>query len=182
MDVCIVCAMAEEARTLMDVIARKCNATFLRAFSARTKREYYHTVIENIDGEPLSIHVSWQPGYGPIEAGLHLKPILEEFRPCFAAMTGICAGDKQRVTLGDIVVAERAFFYDTGKFVLGEDGQKKHLHDAGMWQPHPDVIHFVRGFDAWQQAVADLQRPYSKHQQRDWLLDRLMDKATPRID
>jgi nucleoside phosphorylase len=181
-DVCIVSALAEEARALMDEIASQCNVTCQKALSPQTKREYYYTTIWNVNREPLSIHISWQPSYGPVEASLHLKPILEEFRPCFAAMTGICAGDKRKVKLGDIVVAERAFFYDTGKFVSGEGGHGEYLHDTNTHHPHIDTLHFVRGFDGWKPAVASLRRPYSKHQQRDWLLNKLLDTATPRID
>jgi nucleoside phosphorylase len=33
-------------------------------------------------------------------------------------------------------------------------------------------------FDAWKQVVADLPRPISKHQQRDWLLDTLLHDTT----
>ena len=181
-DVCIVCAMPEEAETSIKEISRQCSVSFQKAFSLRTNREYRHTTIQNKKGERLTIHVSWPPSYGPIEAGLHIRPVLEEFRPRFAAMTGICAGDKRKVKLGDIIVAERAFAYDIGKFVMGEDGRREHERDTDTRHPHPDVLQFVRMFDEWRPAVAGLKRPYSKHQQSDWLLSKLLEPATPRLD
>ncbi len=37
-------------------------------------------------------------------------------------------------------------------------------------------------FDAWESAVETIPRPYSKHQQRDWLLSKLLDEATSHIE
>jgi nucleoside phosphorylase len=163
-DVCIVSGMGEEAKIFMKEVSRQCGATFQQAFSPQTRRAYYQTTIPNNRGEPLTLLVSWQPTYGPVEAGLHIKPLLEEFRPRFAAMTGICAGDKRKVELGDIIVAERAFSYDTGKIILGEDGRQEHLHDVDVYRPHPDVLHWVRLFGSSISALADLPPPHSKRQ------------------
>jgi nucleoside phosphorylase len=164
-DICIFCALAEEANTYMKEIERQCGVSFQQAFSSRTGT-YYHTIIHNKQGKPLTIHVSWQPKPGPVEAGLHIKPTLEEFKPCFAAMTGICAGDRRKVKLGDLVVAESAFAYDIGKMVIGKEGQPQLLHDMDVWHPHPDVLHFARMFHQWRPAVANIQRPHSQlHQQ-----------------
>ena len=181
-DVCIFCAMAEEAEAVIKVFSRQCKVRFEQAFSRRTNREYRHAIIRNNKGESLSIHVSWPLKFGPLEAGLQLKPVLEEFQPRFAAMTGICAGDRRKVKLGDLVVAERAFAYDTGKYMLDEDGQQVHLHDADPRHPDPNVLQYARMFNTWKPAVARLKRPPTKRQQRDWLLSKLSEEATPRVD
>lgn len=181
-DVCIVCALPEEAQAFISETVRQHNVTFQRAFDPFTKYEYRHAVIQNNKGEPLSIQVSWLPRYGPMEAGLHLTSLLEEFKPRFVAMIGICAGDRRKVKLGDIIVAERTFSYDIGKFVRDESGRRQFLHDAVTWQTDPSLLQFVRMFDGWKPAIASLLRPYSKRQQRDWLLSKLLEEATPRID
>src|SRR5689334_19545002 len=95
-DVCIFCAMAEEAEAVIEVFSRRSRARFEQAFSKRTNREYRHTTIRNNKGEPLSVHISWPLKYGPVETSLHLSPVLDEFRPRFAVMTGICAGDRRK--------------------------------------------------------------------------------------
>src|SRR2546422_989496 len=56
-----------------------------------------------------------------LEMTLHLSHVLEECQPRIAIMTGICAGDAQQVHLGDVVVAERTFTYDNGKYVRSEE-------------------------------------------------------------
>jgi nucleoside phosphorylase len=157
-DVCIFCALAEEANTCIREIERLCSVSFQPGISSRSGA-YRYTTIQNEQGEPLSVRVSWQPKSGPVEAGLHIRSVLEECAPCFVAMIGICAGDKRKVRLGHLVLAERAFAYDTGKIVIGKDGKSQLLHELETWNPSPDVLQFARMFQQWQAAVADIARP-----------------------
>src|SRR2546421_6943923 len=96
-------------------------------------------------------------------------------------MTGICAGSRDQVALGDIIVAERAFDADAGKIILDQE-ERKQLYDTRTYEPDSDILHFVRMFDAWESAALGLKRPISKRQQRDWLLSTLMQDATPRVE
>jgi nucleoside phosphorylase len=153
-DVCILCALVDEAEMLKKAFASQDNVKFQRTWSPRIKREYDYAMIGNVDGETLRVLVSWLPNYGPVK----------------------------KVKLGDIIVAERAFLYDTGKVVQAEDGRSEFLRDTQMWSTPVEVIHFVRGFSTWKQAVVHEKRPFSKHQQRDWLLNKLLNPQTLRVD
>ncbi|HVB23470.1 MAG TPA: hypothetical protein VNG51_16145 [Ktedonobacteraceae bacterium] len=157
-DVCLFCALAEEAQICIREIERLCDVTFQPGVSARSGA-YRHATIQNTQGEPLTIRVSWQLKAGPVEAGLHIRPVLEECTPSFAAMTGICAGDKSKVHLGDLVVASSAFAYDTGKVVIGKDGKPQLLHELDTWNASPDVLQFAQMFQEWQAAVTGIARP-----------------------
>jgi nucleoside phosphorylase len=187
-DICLLCALAEEAEGLKEAFREELGVTFQRAYHDRLRREYDYTLIRNREGEELSVLVSWLPHMGSLETGMHVKPLLEECRPRFAAMTGICAGDSEKVRLGDIIVAERAFLYDVGKCVRDEKGQLQLRHDTQTWSPPIEVIHFAHGFHDWQPVVAREPRPVTLQQQRDWLLSALLElhlsqqKERPRID
>jgi hypothetical protein len=98
--------------------------------------------ITNDAKEHLTIQVSWPAGNGPEEISLHTSAILDEFRPRFAGMCGICAGDPKKVKLGDLVVANKAFKYDSGKMVVGADGQPEHLPDTDTKGPDPSTFNF----------------------------------------
>jgi nucleoside phosphorylase len=165
----------------MKEIERLCGVSFQPAFSSNTG-SYYHTTIQNKHGEPLAIHVSWQSKPGPVEAGLHIRPVLEQFKPCFAAMTGICAGDRRKVKLGDLVVAESAFAYDTGKIVIGKESQPQLLHDMDVWHPYPDVLHFGRMFHQWKPAIANIRHPHSQHRQSELYIAPMSSANTVRGD
>jgi nucleoside phosphorylase len=146
-DVCIICALADEGRTFMQITEQQCIVQFEKAFEQRLGLVYYHTRILNDQGEQLTLQVSWPAKYGPQEMELHLKPLFAAFRPCFAAMTGICAGDKERVKLGDLVVAERAYFYESGKIILGQNGKRVRLSDIDLYSASSKVKNFIQTFE-----------------------------------
>ena len=157
-DVCVVCALAEEAKAFMHVTGNYCNAQFTRGISKRTG-SYFYITVRNKEEMPFTIHVSCLPNPGPIETALHLKPVLEEFRPRFVVMTGGCAGYEHRVKLGDLVVADRAFSLDTGKVVIDVGGDINHMYGTATYDCTPRVLHFARMFDSWRSEIANLSRP-----------------------
>src|SRR6266516_2021939 len=97
---------------------------------------------------------------------LHLSHILEECQPRIAIMTGVCAGDAQHVQLGDLVVAERTFTYDNGKFTLDEYGRSVHEHDTMTYQLDANILQVLGLFDQWKPLVARLKRPAYPPEQR----------------
>jgi hypothetical protein len=180
-DVCVVCALAEEARAFLDVVSEQCQTTFLLRTSPRYGYDYRFVAIQNDKGETLRLHVSWLPRYGPQETVLHLTHVLEEYTPHFAAMTGICAGDRVRVSLGDLVVAERTYTYDSGKFVIDEHMRTVHEHNTMTYHLDENILRFLPLFEQWKPLVKQLRRPPSKRQQREWLLNQLLNEQTPSV-
>lgn len=153
-DVCVVCALAEEARAFMQIAAQQYGVQFEKVFDKRLELDYYLTCLPNSQGELLTLQVSWLPAYGPIETSLHLKLFLAMFRPRFAAMTGICAASKERAQLGDLIVADCAYFYDSGKFVLDQSGEQVQLHNPDVYHIRTRVKYFIKMFEQWKSAVA----------------------------
>jgi len=158
-DICIVCALPEEARAFLEVVQQQCTVAFEKRISAQYKYDYQSATIKNDKDGPLNLHVSWLPRYGPQEMILHLSHVLEECQPRIAIMTGICAGDAQRVQLGDLVVAERTFTYDNGKFTLDEHDRSVHEHDTMTYQLDANILQFLGLFDEWKPLVARLPLP-----------------------
>jgi nucleoside phosphorylase len=182
-DVCLICAMREEGQAVIKVLSQIFKTSFEPRFSRR-HRQYHAAAITNSRQETLSVHVSWPAANGPEEMNLHTSAVLEEFRPRFAGMCGICAGDPRHVALGDIIVATRAFKSDGGKFVSGSDDRPKHLFDLETRGPDEDTRQFAANFQpdlATLGSLLKLHRPISKRQQRDWLLNALLDENTPRV-
>src|SRR5437667_9671766 len=138
-DVCIVCALPEEARAFLGVLRQQSKCAIEERISSQYHYSYRFATIKNNKADLLNLHISWLPRYGPQEMSLHLSHVLEEFQPRMAIMTGICAGDAQYVRLGDLVVAERTFTYDNGKFTLDEQGRNVHLHDTMTYQLPEDI-------------------------------------------
>ncbi len=155
---------------------------FQPEYHKKDRYDYRKTQIQNIDGDFLSIHLSWLPRYGPTEASLHIKTVLNGINPVFVAMPGICAGDKSKVNLGDLIVAERAFFYDTGKYIEKAKGELAHLHDTETNGLRTDLLTFVKMFKEWKNSISALKRPKYRKQQRDWIVKTLGQKSTSKIE
>ncbi len=158
-DICVICALPEEVRAFLEVVHQQCNVDFEERINLEYKYDYRLTIIKNNKGEPLTLHVSWLPRYGPQEMTLHLSRVLEEYRPRMAIMTGICAGDARQVHLGDLVVAERTFTYDSGKFTKDEHGHRIHEYDTMTYQLDANILQFLGLFEDWKSPVAHLKRP-----------------------
>lgn len=158
-DVCIVCALPEEVRAFLTVVKPHCEDGLEEHMSPLYGYSYRSTRLKNDKNELLTLHISWLPRYGPLEMTLHLSHVLEECQPRIAIMTGIRAGDAQHVQLGDLVVAERTFTYDNGKFTLDKHGRSVHLHDTLTYQLDANILQFLGLFDDWELLVADLEYP-----------------------
>src|SRR5437763_11175713 len=148
-DICIACALYEEAQAVLNEFSTGCAVSFTKAFSSLGRYEYRHTAIYNNYGEPLTVLVTWLSDSGPTQTGLDLKPFLHEFRPRFVAMTGFCAGYKKKVKWGDLIVAQYAYFYEAGKVISESEGLSRHLQEMKVAASTSQVLHYARGFNGW---------------------------------
>src|SRR5712692_5688679 len=90
-DVCIVCALAKEANAFLRVAEDYWHLSWDDEVNRNYGYDYRLATISSLKGEPLRLHVSWLPNYGPQEIVLHLSHVIEEYQPRLAVMTGICA-------------------------------------------------------------------------------------------
>src|SRR6266702_998004 len=78
---------------------------------------------------------------------LHQDRLLVKFRPRFTGMTGICAGNKEQVKMGDLIIADQAYFYDVGKHMRDEKGGPIFLSDVDHYKPTSLITHLIQTFD-----------------------------------
>ncbi len=157
-DICILCALYEEAKAVIEEFSIRCNVQFETAFTGFDHYEYLYTTIQNNQNEPLRVLVTWLSDSGPVQTGPYFKSLLQEFHPQFAAMTGICAGYKRKVRLGDLVIAEYAYHYEEGKVRINKDSQKEQIPEAKTHDTTPQAIQYAKGFEAWKEPVVEMKR------------------------
>jgi len=110
---------------------------------------------------------------GPENAANVATRLVSALKPACLAMVGVCAGWRQKVQLGDVIVAERLFRYDAGKLRAFRDGNAR----------QEEVFHDIRTFNLdsrWRQRAEDfssewaseitLPRPLGYPTQETWLL------------
>ncbi len=156
-DVCIVCALEEEAKAVRHEFSARCAVSFETAFTHTDRYLYWHTTITNKKNELLTLLLICQPRSGPVETAMHVKSLLHEFRPRFAAMTGICAGDKKKVKLGDLVVAEYAYHYEEGKVEIDKDRQKIHSPQLMTHGTAKRILQYAHNFSTWEEPLAGMK-------------------------
>lgn len=93
---------------------------------------WYKKTIENAAGESIRLLLVKQEGMGMVPATAITSKVIEYFGPKCVIMAGICAGRKDAVTIGDIIVGVQAWDYGSGS--LEEQGKKLKLI------PAPDYI------------------------------------------
>lgn len=80
----------------------------------------YRNAVVECDGGAAKIVSAVCPRMGMVSAAVLAANMIRTFRPRVIAMTGICAGLRDRVAIGDIVVVDPSWDYQSGKFLRGE--------------------------------------------------------------
>lgn len=168
-DVLIVTALKEELDSVLEVEGRGA----WEQVRDRDNLLYHVRDLPNEQGEVLRVAAAWAGEMGESAAAVRAMGLINELEPACLAMSGICAGRRGKVFLGDVIVAERVFSYDHGKLVAPREGDEGgFFHDiatfnlAAVWKV--DATYFAEEFlKSWQTAVP---RPLSKEAQKRWLL------------
>jgi nucleoside phosphorylase len=70
-----------------------------------------------------SIIATCLPKMGPVSSAILTSKLIEKYRPRYVVMTGICAGVRSKVELGDVILATSSWSWETGKWSTS-NGQK----------------------------------------------------------
>ena len=137
-------------------------------------------------GDQMSLAAAWSGAMGETAAVNRARMLIEFLEPHALAMSGICAGRKGDVFLGDVIVADRVFSYDHGKLVASnESGHRVEqiFHDIETYNLERAWAMNVPDFARDWHEVWHNERPLSLDSQRRWLLHSLYahehDKAAP---
>ncbi|NNC21181.1 tetratricopeptide repeat protein [Corallococcus exiguus] len=120
---------------------------------------------------PLRVVLAQAGAMGDVAATQALIPLIEAYRPRCVAMSGVCAGRRGKTNLGDVIAAERLFFYDEGK--KRHDTVEQDLRTYSLrqdWKVALERFDFVSRFqhEAWW-----LDRPVPFEWQEQWALAQL---------
>lgn len=74
------------------------------------------TTIRGVERKFVAIHCA-QPG--PVQAAITTKTVIDVFRPRVLVMSGICGGIEGKISIGDVVIADKSWDWQCGKWVTG---------------------------------------------------------------
>lgn len=101
-----------------------------------------------VDGRTHKVAALNSTRMGMVSAAVLTNKTIERLRPRVIAMTGICAGHKDKSQIGDVIVADPAWDFQSGKLKL--EGKKAKME----FSPHQiPISHFLRG--RFEQMTSD---------------------------
>ena len=143
---------------------------------------FHYRVFQREDGKaPLRIAAASYNEMGRGVTAARATALIKHLKPACLAMCGICAGNKKDVTLGDVIVADRVYSYDAGKYFASHDAaghRIEHFYPDIKTYNLEDKWRVDAGYFALEPAwAAELikTRPLSREAQQQWLLCRLLE-------
>lgn len=174
-DVLIICALRDEYNALLQTLEGE-NSWKEEVVDGWTIAK---TILVTPSGE-LSIMASWQNFMGREQAIAATASLLhqEKNRIKCICMTGICAGRRGKVHLGDVIFADRLWSYDSGKSVVIE-GVESFQGDQLQFRPNPKILQRMQSFKFEEEKWLGLRSKYSLDYQERWLILQLLDDVQP---
>jgi nucleoside phosphorylase/CheY-like chemotaxis protein len=123
-DICIVTAVDAEFKAVFSWPIEWTRFTLVNDPSI-----YYRSVIIK-DGKTTSVVLSKALRMGMVASAVLVSKMIMHFNPNYIFMVGICAGLEGKLSLGDIVVADPAWGYESGKQTT--DGFKPSPHQVHL--------------------------------------------------
>jgi len=178
-DILIITALKDELDAL-----KKCNnqpGNTWQELKDSLGYPYYKTTLSHKNGTQLNVVAARPPEMGEINTSILATRLISELKPRYLAMTGVCAGNKEKkVFLGDVIVAKEVFKFDYGKLVAYyELIDNQQIHTA-------EIFHEIHTYNLnykWKVAIEDFSedwlhtiqtsRPKSYYHQERWLLHKL---------
>ena len=128
------------------------------------------------DGHRLRVAATRATDQGAELTAVAATAMVRELRPTCLAMCGICAGRRGKVSLGDVIVADKVFKYDVGKLKAFVDQNKRteevlqeqHVYNlAATWKRK------CEDFPAVTQREIARKRPATYEARGRWLIHSL---------
>lgn len=125
----------------------------------------------------LRLFAAWSGEMGETAAAERCRALIDELKPAVLGLCGICAGRRGKVSLGDVIVADKVFSYDHGKMIGATPTvAARFCHEITTYNLRPqwamEAAYLAETPAAW---IGDLlaERPVSLDAQSMWLLRRL---------
>jgi len=171
-DVLLITALKDE----LDVVF-EAEADWQPKEDSKGFRYYIRKDIDN-SGNEFVIAAARPIGMGGDFASNLATRLVNELKPFCLAMVGICAGWRDYVFLGDVIIAERVFRYDAGKlkvFLEGKVRTEQVFQDIQTYDLKPLWVQKAQDFPSdWIEKISKKNpRPKSYNYQELWLLYKL---------
>ncbi|MFT8349331.1 hypothetical protein [Clostridium saccharoperbutylacetonicum] len=140
--------------------------------------DYYVRDMINNKGEKLTVGMARAVNMGTVSATNLATRLSNELNPKCLAMVGICAGWRDKVVLGDVIVADRVFSYDEGKLIQFENNgisEEELFNDIRTYNLLPLWKQKAQDMSSDWKLEVQADRPLEYKFQEIWLLKAIDD-------
>lgn len=120
-----------------------------------------------VNGKTLRIVAGYSWQMGLTAAGILAERFISRFQPKIVAMSGICAGRRGKVGLGDVVVGTQSWEWQGGK-IADSDGEAELLHAPEPCRAPADLILSTRNLIAKPTWRGQLEERYVQTSDTQW--------------
>jgi nucleoside phosphorylase len=181
-DVLVITALREELNAVLALTETKSTLAFADPTTAEWSEArdswrfpyYYREFTTESDGA-LVVGAAWTGAMGETATADKCRALVADLDPLCVAMTGICAGRRNWMLLGDVIVASRLFSYDHGKYIAtsSDDGLFRDIETYNLERTWAmDATVFTEDL-AWLNLILG-HRPLSIEVQKAWVLQTLL--------
>ncbi|WP_081077733.1 hypothetical protein [Burkholderia stagnalis] len=170
-DVLLVCAMKDEYDQVIEVSDNRLSDWEKVETDDNWLME--GATFEAQGGKPVTVHATWMSRMGMEALAPRVSLQLISHQPLMLVMSGICAGNREDVNLGDVIFADRVWQYDVGK-EKENAGDMMFQADSNPMSPPKNWIQRLQNFQIKKNVPWLGTRPRLPYDlQAEWLLVQL---------
>lgn len=155
-DVAVICALQEELEYVKQSLNNVHNCE-------RDDDDFiYFSGCYNVEGKIIKVITTCSTQMGMAASATITTKMIHIFCPKYVVMTGIAAGVKGKVNMGDAVVAEYAWDYGAGKDILDESGNNKHKNTIQQIHIDSDIAGKVRKLQLDEEFKKVVKKEFKK--------------------
>lgn len=151
-ELAVICALSEELdyvkKSLLGVVQIKVPFDDFIYFKGHYEK----------DGKNISVIATCSTQMGMVAASTLTTKVIYNFCPKYIVMTGIAAGVKNKVGMGDAIIAEYTWDYGAGKEVVDDNGDKKHKNTIQQIHIDAALSNMVRQLQLDEEFAKDVKK------------------------
>lgn len=152
-DIAVICALKEE----LDLVKSEC-VSISEIRVADDDYLFYEGVLYAQEKE-IRIVMTQSPHMGMVPAATLTTKLIYNFCPKYLVMTGITAGIRGKVSMGDVVVAEYVWDYGAGKETIAND-QSVHKNTIQQIQIDTELANSVKRMSENEALLAEIKKTF----------------------
>ena len=121
---------------------------------------YYSATWKSLHDRSMSVIACAAPRMGMTAACVTACKVIDRWRPRFLVMTGIAAATKADLSYGDILVAESAYDYGSGKIIEVDDEKRLFVPSPSPLAIDPNLHAILQRWEQEQTSMDTIRRSW----------------------